>query len=233
MKSPTERSTSPLSSLPELVIFDCDGVLVDSETIANSVMARVLGDAGLPLTDAQCAARFVGMSMASVRASAEAELGRALPADFEQSVFRADTLAFETGLSAVTGIETALEQIFVPVCVASSGSPEKIANSLRITGLTHYFGSHIFSATMVANGKPAPDLFLLAAETMATAPARCVVIEDSVLGVTAGVRASIPVLGFAGASHACNDPRYKDNLIQAGAAVVFDDMTALPKLLGF
>jgi len=216
-----------------LVIFDCDGVLVDSEMSANDVMARVLSDAGLPLTGAQCRSRFVGMSMSSVRALAEQDLNRPLPDDFEQSIQRADAIAFEHDLKAVSGIKRVLDGIPVPVCIASSGSPEKIANSLRITGLAPYFEGRAFSAVQVANGKPAPDLFLLAAQKMATPAARCVVIEDSVQGVIAATRAGMPVLGFAGASHAVIDPEYAGRLTQAGATAVFDDMKRLPGLLGF
>jgi len=217
----------------ELVIFDCDGVLVDSEMIANDVMARVLSDAGLPITGAECRARFIGMSMASVRALAEQDLGDPLPDDFEQRIRRADVIAFEHDLKAVTGIEAALEAIPVPICLASSGSPEKIANSLRITGLAPYFEGRAFSAVQVANGKPAPDLFLLAAQKMAAPTDRCMIIEDSVQGVIAGVRAGMPVLGFAGASHAVADPEHTARLTEAGATAVFDDMTTLPGLLGF
>lgn len=219
--------------MPDLVIFDCDGVLVDSEMIANDVMADVLSRAGLPITGAECRARFIGMSIAKVRAVVEEDLNRALPADFEQTLRSADILAFERDLSAVHGIQSALETITVPMCIASSGSPEKIAASMRITGLGPYFQDHIFSATMVANGKPAPDLFLLAALQMATPPERCIVIEDSVLGVLAGTRAGMTVLGFAGASHAIIDAAYGDRLTEAGATSVFTDMAALPGLLGF
>lgn len=217
----------------QLVIFDCDGVLVDSEMIANRVLSGLITEAGMKITADQCRSRFIGTSMGSVRASVEEELGRPLPDDFEESVFRADRIAFERDLTAVTGIEAALACISAPVCIASSGSPEKIANSLRITGLAHHFGDRIFSATMVARGKPAPDLFLLAAEKMATPPNCCTVIEDSVFGVTAGVRADMRVLGFAGASHAIDHPGYGDSLAEAGAGVVFDDMATLPGLLGF
>jgi len=218
---------------PTLVIFDCDGVLVDSELISNRILSRLLTQAGLEITADQCRARFTGISMASVRALVERDLGRSLPGDFEQSVFRADRIAFERDLTAVAGVAAVLRAIPVAVCVASSGSPEKIANSLRVTGLADHFGDRIFSATMVANGKPAPDLFLLAAEKMATAPNRCVVIEDSAFGVTAGLRAGMRVVGFAGASHALGVPDYQDGLARAGAEIVFDDMAALPGLLGF
>lgn len=224
---------SILPAPPDLIIFDCDGVLVDSEMIASSVMADTLSGYGLEMTAAECRRRFTGISMASVRKQVEDDLHRTLPDNFEETVRRADTLAFERSLKAISGIETALNTIKVPMCVASSGSPEKIAGSLRITKLDHYFENRTFSATRVRNGKPAPDLFLLAASEMGVPPNRCVVIEDSVQGIIAATRAAMPVLGFAGGSHAKDEPGYGDRLSEAGANIVFHDMTVLPTLLGF
>ena len=218
---------------PQLIIFDCDGVLVDSELIANRVMAGVLAGMGIRITEDDCRTRFTGISMASVRALVEEELGGPLPDNFERLVFRADRIAFETDLVSVPGIDAALAAMPVRVCVASSGTPEKIANSLRVTHLAKYFENNIFSAAMVANGKPAPDLFLFAAKKMGVRPEHCVIIEDSISGVRAGVSAAMRVFGFNGASHALIDPDYGNALSKAGAETIFDDMAALPGLLGF
>lgn len=218
---------------PELVIFDCDGVLVDSEMIANSVLAEQLTQRGLKMTAADCRQHFTGISMASVRAKVERELGRPLEPEFEQTLRALDAQAFEKDLKAVPGIEETLEAIPVPVCLASSGSPEKIANSLRLTGLGRFFMGTIFSASMVANGKPAPDLFELAAKEMGVAPDRVVVIEDSASGVIAATLAHMRVFGFTGGSHALDDPDYRARLLKAGAERTYGTMSELPGLLGF
>jgi len=221
------------SQPPRLVIFDCDGVLVDSELISNRILAKGLSAHGLRISPEQCRRRFTGISMASVRAKVERDLGHALAPDFEAEIRALDIKVFEKELKPVTGIAEALSNIPVPVCVASSGSPEKINHSLRITGLADAFGENLFSAAMVANGKPAPDLFNLAALRMATPPEHTVVIEDSVAGVIAAGLAHMPVFGFSGASHAKDDAGYQEKLTDAGADVVFDDMSRLAELLGF
>jgi beta-phosphoglucomutase-like phosphatase (HAD superfamily) len=136
---------------------------------------------------------------------------------------------FATLLEATPHIGDALARMTVPVCVASSGPPEKISASLNRTGLYDRFAPHIFSAVQVRHGKPAPDLFLFAAERMQTAPARCLVIEDSVAGIAGAVAAGMPVLGFHGGSH-CGDG-YGKKLHDAGAAMTFDDMRQLPDLI--
>jgi HAD superfamily hydrolase (TIGR01509 family) len=208
-----------------LLIFDCDGVLVDSEMIASRVLAAEARALGLSLTAADCRRRFTGSAMAAVRAALEADLGRPLPADFETRVRARDRAAFEAELKPVAGIAEAVRRLALPRCVASSGAPEKIRHSLELTGLLPLFEPHLFSAHQVARGKPAPDLFLFAAAAMATPPAACVVIEDSVAGVRAGRAAGMRVLGFAGASHA--GPDYGDGLAAAGAHAVFADMAEL------
>ena len=136
---------------------------------------------------------------------------------------------FAVSLQATPHINEALAAIALPVCVASSGPPEKISASLNRVGLYDRFAPHIFSAVQVRNGKPAPDLFLYAAAEMLTAPARCLVIEDSVAGIAAALAAGMPVLGFHGGSH-CR-PGYADRLRAAGASSTFDDMRQLPGLI--
>ncbi len=222
-----------LPNPPRLVIFDCDGVLVDSEMIASGVLNRQLTALGFSITEADCRERFTGLSIASVRAIVEQDFGRALDPGFEDRLKELDQKAFERDLTAVKGIKETLEKIPVPVCVASSGTPEKIHNSLRLTGLTDFFDQNVFSAVLVSNGKPAPDLFELAARQMRISPNQAVVIEDSPSGIRAAGRAHMQLYGFSGASHAKADPGYEDKLRDAGAKRIFDDMALLPELLGF
>lgn len=212
-----------------LIIFDCDGVLVDSEVISCRAHSEVLSRHGYPITSEQVLRRFLGRSNRQANLEVEAELGRRLPDDFhvqlQEELFR----SFETDLQAVPHIHTALDAITQPVCVASSGSPQRMRVSLGRTGLHDRFAPNIFSAVQVSNGKPAPDLFLFAADQMGVAPQRCLVIEDSLAGVTAGCAANMVVLGFTGGSH-CT-PGHADALRGAGAATTFDDMRLLPGLI--
>jgi beta-phosphoglucomutase-like phosphatase (HAD superfamily) len=214
----------------DLIIFDCDGVLVDSEVISCRAHAETLTRHGYPITPEEVLARFLGVSDREARQAIEAELGRALPGDFESQVKQA-TLQFYGGdLRAIAYVGEAMAAIGLPQCVASSGTPEKIRHGLTCAGLHDLLAPHIFSATQVARGKPAPDLFLFAAEQMGAAPGRCLVIEDSIPGVTAAVAAGMTVLGFHGGSH-CR-PGYGDTLRAAGAVATFDDMRELPGLIG-
>src|ERR1700704_1855111 len=213
----------------DLIIFDCDGVLVDSEVIACRVDADALTRHGYPITADQVLDRFLGRSMREVNLEIEAELGRGLPDDF--STQRLDELyrSFAAELEAVPHIHATLDTIAQPVCVASSGTHERMRISLGRAGLYDRFAPHIFSATQVRNGKPAPDLFLFAAKQMAMSPKQCLVIEDSAPGIAAALAAGMTVLGFYGGSH-CR-PGYADMLRAAGALVTFDDMRQLQGLL--
>jgi HAD superfamily hydrolase (TIGR01509 family) len=213
-----------------LVIFDCDGVLVDSEVVAARVLARQLAAIGIARTAEECIARYTGISMPRVVACIEAELARELPPDFAERVRTADAEAFKAELRAVPGAREALAGLARPKCVASSGRLSKMRLTLTLTGLMPFFEPrHLFSAQMVAHGKPAPDLFLLASQRMGTAPEHCIVIEDSQAGVTAAIAAGMRVLGFAGGSHCA--PGYDAMLRAAGARRVFADMAQLPRLL--
>jgi HAD superfamily hydrolase (TIGR01509 family) len=214
----------------DLVIFDCDGVLVDSEVISCRVHADVLTRYGFSITAEQVFDRFLGRSTRQARLEVEAELGRRLPDGFQAQLQDELFRSFAATLEAVPHIETALDALAQPVCVASSGSQERMRVSLGRVGLYDRFAPNIFSATQVRNGKPAPDLFLFAAGQMATPAARCVVIEDSVPGVTGAVAAGMTVLGFHGGSH-CR-PGDGEALRRAGAAATFDDMRRLPGLIG-
>ena len=212
-----------------LVIFDCDGVLVDSEVVAARVLARELTAIGFPLTADDCAGRYTGISMGSVLSRVEEEWGRPPPADFTERVRAADAEAFRAELRPVAGARKVVRALVQPKCVASSGRLEKMRLTLSLTGLLPFFEPHLFSAEMVARGKPAPDLFLYAADRMNFAPARCVVVEDSREGVRAAVAAGMRVLGFAGGSH-CT-PSHDALLRAAGASFVFTRMAELPRLL--
>ena len=214
----------------ELVIFDCDGVLVDSEVMSCRAHADVLTRHGYPITPEEVLQRFLGVSDREARMIIEAELGRGLPDDFEAQVKQATLQRYADDLRPVPYVGEAVAAIELPKCVASSGTPEKIRHGLTCAGLYDVLAPHIFSASQVKRGKPAPDLFLFAAEQMKALPARCVVIEDSIPGVTGAVAAGMTVLGFHGGSH-CR-LGYADALRAAGAAVTFDDMRQLPGLIG-
>ncbi len=214
---------------PKLVIFDCDGVLIDSEVIACRMMAEALTQEGYPITFAEMANRFVGLSAKTRQAHIEQELGRSLPADFEANAQRSLQAAFAGELLAIAGIEDALNALKMPVCVASSSSSARLDYALGLVGLRDRFAPWIFSAELVTNGKPAPDLFLFAAQQMQAEPGDCLVVEDSLAGVQAGAAAGMPVLGFCGGGH-CT-PTHATRLLNAGATAVFSDMASLPRLV--
>lgn len=187
-----------------LVIFDCDGVLVDSEAIASTVFAEHLTRAGLPHTPKECLMRFTGLSLDSCKTLIEAGSGVLLPEDFFLQLQRETFARFSEALQPVPGVVDVLEFLHEhkwPCCVASSGSHEKMAMTLEKTGLRKYFGDRVFSASDVLRGKPAPDLFLHAARSQDCQPARCIVIEDSIPGVLAGIAAGMQVCAF-GERHA-------------------------------
>jgi HAD superfamily hydrolase (TIGR01509 family) len=208
----------------ELVIFDCDGVLVDSEIITNRVFASMLNELGLPVTLDDMFEKFVGRSMAYSLEIIEASLGRNVPENFVHEYQTRIEAALKSELKAVPGIESALESINVPYCVASSGSHEKMRATLGITGLLPKFEERLFSATDVAKGKPAPDVFLYAARKLGTPPAACAVVEDTPIGVAAGVAAGMSVYGYAAHTPA-------RQLEDAGAHFIFSSMSELPSLL--
>jgi HAD superfamily hydrolase (TIGR01509 family) len=218
-----------LNANVDLIIFDCDGVLVDSEVISCRAHAEVLTRHGYPITAEQVFDRFLGRSTRQANLEVEAELGRRLPDDFHAQLQDELFQSFAAALEAVPHIDAALAAIAQPVCVASSGSQERMRVSLGRAGLYDRFAPNIFSATQVRYGKPAPDLFLFAAGQMQALPERCVVIEDSVPGITGALAAGMAVLGFHGGSH-CR-PGYAETLRAAGAMMTFDDMRRLPDLI--
>ncbi len=205
----------------DLVIFDNDGVLVDSERMANTILGDLLTGYGRPTTTDEAVERHLGSSLGRVRAVVEAE-GVAVPADFEDVYHRRLFAAFDTSLVAVSGVAEVVSGLGVPVCVASSGGHERVRRSLTLAGLAHRFEGRIFSAEDVERGKPAPDLFLHAAAALGARPWRCAVIEDSPLGVEAANAAGMSVFGYAAVTPA---PRL------IAASVVFSSMGELPRLL--
>jgi HAD superfamily hydrolase (TIGR01509 family) len=207
-----------------LLIFDCDGVLVDSEPIANRVFGQMLAAQGLSLAPQAMDELFLGRSMAACLAQAAALLGRPLPEGFEAEHDRRLFAALEAELQAMPGVTELLEGLTMPYCVASNGSPAKLRLSVQQAGLLPHFAGRLFSAAEVAHGKPAPDLFLHAARCMGVVPAACVVVEDSPTGVAAGVAAGMRVFGFAACTPAAR-------LRAAGAQRVFARLDRLPALL--
>jgi HAD superfamily hydrolase (TIGR01509 family) len=208
----------------ELVIFDCDGVLVDSERIAVRVEAELLAELGWPLSQAEIVERFMGRTTEYLDQAIEAQLGSRLPGDWRDQFQRRYREAFAAELVPVDGVLDALDQIAVPTCVASSGSHDKLRFTLGHTGLYERFEGRIFSGYEVANGKPAPDLFLHAAARMGAGPARCAVVEDSLYGVLAARAAGMRVFGYAGGLTPADR-------LEGEATVVFEDMRELPRLL--
>ncbi|MEU9619811.1 HAD family hydrolase [Streptomyces sp. NPDC088251] len=207
----------------ELVIFDCDGVLVDSERIAVRVQVQVGAELGWPLTADEVVEKFVGRSNVSIGELIDARLpGRS--AAWQQRFEQLHRDAVDAELVAVDGIHEALAALTLPTCVASSGSHEKMRHTLGRTGLHAHFEGRIFSAGEVAHGKPAPDLFLHAARRMGVAPAACVVVEDSKYGVQAARSAGMRSLGYAGGLTPAH-------WLEGPDTVVFDDMRKLPVLL--
>ena len=211
-----------------LTIFDCDGVLVDSEVIALSELSDLMGEHGSPMTVAECQHAFMGMHNADIVRAIEARVGRRLP-DEGMRIRTRMIERLRRELKAIPGIADALAQLGGPRCVASSSDRARIELTLELTRLSRFFDGHIFSGTEVAHGKPAPDLFLHAAASMGFAPASCVVVEDSVMGVRAGVAAGMPVIGFSGGSHANEES--EPRLRAAGAAIVIASMADLPAAL--
>ncbi|MEU3598630.1 HAD family hydrolase [Streptomyces sp. NPDC006798] len=211
----------------DLVIFDNDGVLVDSEPVANTVLASYLTELGHPTSYEDSLRDYMGAAVHRVHDLVKERSGQLLPEDFDETLHARTFAAFERELKPVEGVTEVLEGLVeagVPYCLASSGSHQRIRFGHRLTGLDRWFRDEIvFSAQDVGRGKPAPDLFLHAAERMGVAPGRCVVVEDSALGVRAAVAAGMDVYGFTAMTPA-------DALV--GACGYFGSMKELPGLIG-
>ncbi len=214
---------------PGLTIFDCDGVLVDSEVIACRVCVPCLAELGIEITAEEVADRYIGMSAGSMIADLETRYDRHLPMDLYETMRDRIIAAFETEPLTIDGVDAVLASHRGNICVASGSTQERVRRCLTLVGLLRHFDPHIFSATQVAHGKPAPDLFLFAAQQMGADARDCLVIEDSVHGVMAAVAAGMRVLGFTGGSH-CR-PGHADRLLAAGASAIFQHMRDLPPLL--
>ncbi|GHE04373.1 HAD family hydrolase [Defluviimonas sp. 20V17] len=185
----------------DLVIFDCDGVLIDSEVISARMLIAELARHGVAIDMGYVARHFLGRSYPVVLQNVRETFGIDLPRNFEAD-YRARLLsAFETGLQVMPGVAEVIDRLRVPYCAATSSSPERAARSLELTGLTARFAGRLFTASEVAHGKPAPDLFEHAAAKMGARPARCLVIEDSLTGLRAGRAAQMRLCWFAGGSH--------------------------------
>lgn len=226
---PKERPDDGLRLAPnKLVIFDCDGVLVDTEEIANMFLAGLLTKAGYPISYEDCRRRFVGRTIEAVQAMVERESGLSLGANWPVIVRMGTERAFQQGVAPVPGAEAAilaLQAAGIPFCVASSGRLSKMRASLGKSGLLPYVEDVLFSAEQVVHGKPAPDLFLHAAASMGMPPNAAVVIEDSVPGVQAGIAAGMRVLGYAG------DTLTDADALEAAGAEIVRDMANVPQVI--
>jgi HAD superfamily hydrolase (TIGR01509 family) len=217
------NSTGDREAPPELVIFDCDGVLVDSDRISLRIQAEMITALGLKMSYEDCVRDFLGLGMpATLRILAE-RLGRQLPPGWEEDLNSAVREAFRSELQPVAGVLDALDEIELPTCIASSGSQEKMRITLGLTGLWDRFVGRIYSGDEVPRGKPAPDLFLHAASSMAVEPCRCVVVEDSPFGVAGARAAGMSVLGYA--------PDGRGERLAREGAKTFKSMAELPGLL--
>jgi len=211
----------------DLVIYDCDGTLIDSETLYSEVSLVLCHEIGLTQwTLEDYNANLIGIPLVDGFKVIEAALGRALPADFENRVEDGVAARLEAELRALPGVHEALSALAGRRCVASSTSLEPLRRNLGLAGLLELFDPHVFSASQVARGKPAPDVFLFAAAQMGVEPARCLVLEDSVPGVQAARAAGMQVAGFTGTVH--DKQRLRERLLAAGAAGVIDDYRDWP-----
>jgi HAD superfamily hydrolase (TIGR01509 family) len=208
-----------------VVIFDCNGVLVDGEPIAHAVAAEEFARAGVPLTPELVARFFAGRRPADMFAIVEKATGRKLPPNFSVTVAAATLRRFRAELRPTPHAIYALTWLRGPKCVASSSPLDRIRVSLETTGLMRFFEPRLFSASDVARGKPAPDLFLRAAERTGVAPSDCIVVEDSPAGVAAAKAAGMTAVGFVGGTHA--GPELGSMLMAAGARTVISDMRML------
>lgn len=185
---------------PELIIFDCDGVLVDSELLSCRCLSEVLAEVGIALSEERALELFLGRSTKAIEQHYR-ELGQAVPDGFLPRLKSHVLNSFAGSLRPIHGVDAVISELRAPFCVASSSDLDRVSLSLDVTGLRAPFGERIYTAQMVKHGKPAPDLFLHAADKMAAQPARTLVIEDSVSGVQAGKAAGMTVWGFVGGSH--------------------------------
>jgi len=215
--------------VPDLVIFDCDGVLVDSENIAAQVFSEALIAAAFPATVEEAFLLGFGKNRVTLSAAVETRFGRALPDGFFETMRARMRAAFERELLPMPGVGELLAALQRPCCVASNSHLEHVRHALSLTGLLRFFDPHFFSASQVARGKPAPDLFLFAAQQLGARPEACIVVEDSITGVEGAIAAGMPVVRFCGGSHCPGD--HADRLTAAGCSRVFARMPDLADFL--
>lgn len=218
----------PEVTLPpfDLVIFDCDGVLIDSEIISARMLIEELARLGVRIDLDHVARNFLGRSYPTVMAQIRRDFDLDLPADFEDRYRDRLLAAFQRDLKIMPGVLEVLDELAIPFCVATSSSPRRVEMSLALTGLSGRMQGRIFTASQVARGKPAPDLFLFAAEAMGHAPARTLVIEDSLTGVRAALAAGMTVWRFVGGSHFRQMSGDHETPIDALPQRQFDDFAA-------
>jgi HAD superfamily hydrolase (TIGR01509 family) len=213
----------------ELIIFDCDGVLIDSEMLVCTLVAEELTRLGYSITPEQVVARYAGRPEREILADIARDWGQPVPLAYKEATTRRIHEAFTSELQAIPGVAATLAKIRIPICVASSSGPEKLKLGLSFVSLYEYFAPNVVSAVYVAHGKPAPDVFIYAAGSMRTPVDRCLVIEDSLPGVRAARAAGMRVFGFTGGSH-CT-PDHSDRLLEAGAERVIGSMAELEQAL--
>jgi HAD superfamily hydrolase (TIGR01509 family) len=212
-----------------LIVYDFDGVIAESEVLANSVLAEIVTELGVPTTLQDSYRLYMGKRFAEVIGAVEASVGRALPATFAAE-YQARTFGrFREELRLVNGVRDYIDAFaHLPRCIASSSSPERLALCLEVLGLQSEFGGHVFSASAVARGKPHPDIFVHAAQQMAVHPSRCVVLEDSPSGVRAAIAAGMTVIGVLAASHI--QPGHRERLSEAGAEHIVQSFVEAEKI---
>jgi HAD superfamily hydrolase (TIGR01509 family) len=202
-----------------LIIFDFDGVLADSEILSNTVIAEILTELGVPTTPEDSLRLYMGKRFQEVIDAVEEAVGHPLPDDFPESYQYRTLSRFRQDLCLIEGARAYIEEfIHIPRCIASSSSPDRLKVCLEILNLSEFFGPYVYSASEVARGKPYPDIYLLAAERMKADPRACIVIEDSVSGVQAGVAAGMTVIGLLAGSHIADG--HASRLTGAGAHYV-------------
>lgn len=219
---PTQSNLSELGVMDvDLVIFDCDGVLIDSELISARMLIATLRDFGVTVDMPYVARHFLGRSYPTVLGQIRKEFGVALPVDFEDEYRERLLAAFRKDLRAMPGVAKVLDRLAGPSCIATSSSPKRVTRSLSLVGLQDRFGTSVFTASQVQHGKPAPDLFLFAAARMGAEPGRTLVIEDSLNGIRAARAAGMTVWRFTGGSHIAEADR--SGPASDGAAFSFAD----------
>lgn len=217
----------------QAVIFDCDGVLINSEAVCLGVELECLAEIGLPFDAHDYVGRFMGMTSADFYAALDIDYrgkyGRALPETFPDVLHERTWAAVETGLAAIAGAPDVIRTLDVPKAVASGSNPDRLAIKLRKVGLYDDFAPHVYSAQLMARGKPAPDVYLHAARELGIDPTACVAVEDSVNGVTSAIAAGMVVIGFTGGGHC--PPQQGELLRGAGAAQIAAEMNELQAIL--